>query len=46
MSLVFLPTVRYFRLPWAWALSLPLAGVLYGAMTVDSAARRRTSAWR
>jgi hopene-associated glycosyltransferase HpnB len=36
-----LPTVRYFRLSPLWALTLPLAGVLYGAMTVDSALRRR-----
>jgi hopene-associated glycosyltransferase HpnB len=39
MTLVFLPTVRFFRLPAAWALTLPLAGLLYGAMTVDSALR-------
>jgi hopene-associated glycosyltransferase HpnB len=36
-----LPTVRYFRLNPLWALTLPLAGVLYGAMTVDSAIRPR-----
>lgn len=39
-----LPTVRYFRLNPLWALTLPLAGVLYGAMTVDSALRPRR-AW-
>jgi hypothetical protein len=33
------PTVRYFRLSPLWALTLPLAGLLYGAMTVDSALR-------
>jgi hypothetical protein len=37
---LFLPTVRYFRLSPVWALTLPLAGLLYGAMTVDSALRR------
>jgi hypothetical protein len=31
--------VRYFRLSPLWALTLPLAGLLYGAMTVDSALR-------
>jgi hypothetical protein len=36
-----LPTVRYFRLNPLWALTLPLAGLLYGAMTVDSALRPR-----
>ena len=36
-----LPTVRYFRLNPLWALTLPLAGVLYGAMTIDSALRPR-----
>jgi hopene-associated glycosyltransferase HpnB len=35
-----LPTVRYFRLNPLWALTLPLAGLLYGGMTVDSALRR------
>jgi hopene-associated glycosyltransferase HpnB len=39
-----LPTVRYFRLNPLWALTLPLAGILYGAMTVDSALRPRR-AW-
>jgi hopene-associated glycosyltransferase HpnB len=35
--LVYLPTVRYFGLPWPWGLTLPAGGLLYGAMTVDSA---------
>jgi hopene-associated glycosyltransferase HpnB len=34
-----LPTVRYFRLNPLWSLTLPLAGLLYGAMTLDSALR-------
>ncbi len=34
---VYLPTIRYFRLASAWASTLPLAGLLYGAMTLDSA---------
>ena len=34
-----LPTVRYFGLNPLWALTLPLAGLLYGAMTLDSALR-------
>ena len=45
---LYLPAVRSFRLTPAWALALPLAGVLYGAMTVDSAlrhARGRGGAW-
>jgi hopene-associated glycosyltransferase HpnB len=37
MTLVYAPTVRFFGLPIAWALTLPLAGLLYGGMTVDSA---------
>ena len=43
LTALYLPTVRYFRLTPAWALTLPLAGLLYGAMTVDSALRRRWS---
>jgi len=35
----YLTTVRRYGLAPAWALSLPLAGLLYGAMTVDSALR-------
>lgn len=45
MTLVYLPTVRYFGLSPIWALTLPLAGCLYGAMTVASALRGRDSAW-
>ncbi len=40
---VYLPTVRFYRLFPLWALTLPLAGLLYGAMTVDSAIRRPRS---
>ena len=49
MSALYLPTVRLYRLP-AWrALLLPAAGVLYAAMTVDSArrhARGRGGTWK
>lgn len=36
MTLAYLPTVRYFGLSPVWALTLPVAGILYGAMTLDS----------
>jgi cellulose synthase/poly-beta-1,6-N-acetylglucosamine synthase-like glycosyltransferase len=39
MTLLYAPTVSYFRLPPAWALTLPVAALLYGAMTVHSALR-------
>ena len=39
MALVALPSARAFGLRPAWALTLPLAGVLYAGMTVDSALR-------
>ena len=45
MTVVFVPTVRFLGLPPQWALTLPLAGLLYGAMTLDSA-RRHASGWR
>lgn len=49
MSVVYRPAVRFFGLSYAWAWTLPLAGVLYQAMTLDSALRYaagvRTS-WR
>jgi hopene-associated glycosyltransferase HpnB len=41
MTALYVPTIRYFRLFPAWALALPLAGCLYGAMSVDSAVRGR-----
>jgi hopene-associated glycosyltransferase HpnB len=43
MTAIYLPTVRFFGVSPTWALTLPLAGCLYGAMTVDSAVRRHDS---
>ncbi|MGF1607280.1 MAG: glycosyltransferase [Rhodothalassiaceae bacterium] len=46
---VYAPTVRYHHLPLAWSLSLPIAAVLYTAMTVESAmayARGTGGAWK
>jgi hopene-associated glycosyltransferase HpnB len=45
MDGVYLPTVRYFGLARASALALPLAGCLYGAMTIDSALSYRDPRW-
>jgi hopene-associated glycosyltransferase HpnB len=42
LTALYIPTVWYFRLSPAWTLTLPLAGVLYGAMTLDSSQRRAT----
>jgi len=42
MTLIFLPTVRLFGVRSFWALGFPLGGLLYGAMTVDSAIRHAT----
>lgn len=42
-----LPAARYFGLRPAWALALPLAGILYAGMTLDSAVRGpRGGGWR
>jgi hopene-associated glycosyltransferase HpnB len=38
---VYLPATRLYRLSPLWALALPAAGVLYGAMTLDSGLRHR-----
>jgi hopene-associated glycosyltransferase HpnB len=47
MAAVALPAVRAFALPPRWALALPLAGVLYALMTLDSALRGpRGGRWR
>jgi hopene-associated glycosyltransferase HpnB len=43
------PTVRLYRLPAAWVLTLPLAALLFVAMTADSAVqhrRGRGGAWK
>jgi hopene-associated glycosyltransferase HpnB len=44
MALAFWPTVRLYRLGAGWALTLPLAAALFGAMTLDSAWRFRRGA--
>lgn len=41
MALAFRPMVRFYGLRAGWALTLPLAAVLYGAMTLDSAWQHR-----
>ncbi|MBO0689024.1 MAG: glycosyl transferase, partial [Candidatus Dormibacteraeota bacterium] len=47
-AVLFLRCVRFFDQPAPWALTLPAAGLLYAAMTVDSAARfaLRRQRWR
>jgi hopene-associated glycosyltransferase HpnB len=37
MAAAYSPTVHFYDLPWAWTLTLPLAGILFLAMTVTSA---------
>jgi hopene-associated glycosyltransferase HpnB len=39
MMATYLPTLRYYGLPWPWALALPVTGLLYLAMTWTSALR-------
>ena len=39
MAWTFLPTLGLYRLSAFWALTLPIAGLLYGSMTLDSARR-------
>jgi hypothetical protein len=48
-ALVYRPAIRFFGLPRARVWTLPLAGLLYGAMTIDSAWRYVTGrriGWR
>ena len=41
------PATRQFGLAWPWRLALPASGLLYGAMTLDSALRGpRGGGWR
>jgi hopene-associated glycosyltransferase HpnB len=37
MAAAYLPTARFYGRPWVWTLTLPLAGLLFLAMTVTSA---------
>jgi hopene-associated glycosyltransferase HpnB len=49
MCVAYLPTVRYYRQPIALTLTLPVAGLLYLGMTLDSARRHwwgRGSRWK
>lgn len=49
MCVAYLPTVRYYRQPVALVLTLPIAGLLYLGMTLDSARRHwwgRGSRWK
>ncbi len=49
MARVYQPAVRFFGLSANWVWTLPLAGLLYGGMTVDSALRHITGmriGWR
>jgi hopene-associated glycosyltransferase HpnB len=41
MTAAYLPTIQAYRQPWPLAATLPLAGVLYAGMTLDSAFRGR-----
>ena len=49
MSAAYAPTGRLYRLPLLRALTLPLAGIIYTAMTIDSArrhARGKGGTWK
>lgn len=49
MAVVYRPAVGFFRLPFLWCWTLPIAGVLYEGMTLDSAIRHATGlriGWR
>ncbi|MBI3831077.1 MAG: glycosyltransferase [Planctomycetes bacterium] len=46
MALVFRPATEFFGLSKLWSLTLPLAGLLYGGMTLDSALRHFTGVQR
>ena len=37
MTAVYVPMVKFYGLPWAWALTLPVAALVYEAATIDSA---------
>ena len=39
MSLLYLPTIRFYRLPPAWAAALPLSALFYSYATFLSAVR-------
>lgn len=39
MAALYTPMVRFYGLPWVWAITLPLAAALYMVATLDSARR-------
>jgi hopene-associated glycosyltransferase HpnB len=49
MTIAYWPTIRLYKLSPFWALTLPLVGILYTLMTIDSAVRHlqgRGGAWK
>jgi len=49
MAGTYIPTLRFYRVPLAWAFAVPAIAVLYTAMTVDSARQHavgRGAAWK
>lgn len=49
MAVTFLPTLRLYKMNPVWAMALPVAGLIYTAMTVDSARQHwagRGGAWK
>ena len=49
MSFAYFPTIIYHRVPVIWTLTLPLAGLLYTCMTLNSALRhlrKKGSGWK
>ena len=46
MARVYRPSIVFFGLKLRWRWTLPAAGLLYGAMTVDSAIRHARGRWQ
>jgi hypothetical protein len=49
MSIAFMPTLRFYRLPLYWSLALPAIAFLYMLYTLDSAyqyVRGRGGSWK
>ena len=49
MTALYVPILRYYRLPWLMAFALPFTATLYLCMTIDSAVqhfRGRGAAWK
>jgi len=46
MALIYLPTIRFYKIPFVWAAMLPAAAIIYVAATINSHALLAGQRWK